>query len=283
MQVAAIVPQTYLELTEDNSYHLCLAHLIGAPGMEKYTKFFRNLPRSCPCHPLQQNYVIMDNGVIETGSSMTIDTLVNRAFMINADELVLPDVYKNKEATLAVIDKAHDFIVQQGLTQDFTYMAIPQGSSLKEWIDCADYIVQNYGLQAGGHVTCLGIPKMLVEIAGRDGRLDALGTLGEMHPDLNVGFHIHLLGCWKTPIEIMMLEKAARQELIPYIRGVDSCLPYVYARASKRFSDSDRPDSNKIDFKEGKLHPRDELLLKLNLLAWQDAGDMSEDKTVWFL
>ena len=271
MHVASILPQAYLHLTEQDDYHLALAHLIGAPGYEKYTKFYREASR-------EGAYVILDNGLIETGAPLPIEELVRRGLICSADEIILPDVFRDRDKTFNSVDYALNYIkANENYVGDFTFMAIPQGDTLENWLCCAEELLEH---PLAGYIKVLGIPKVLVDIAGRDGRLKALSMLMKKRPEDCERLEFHLLGCWTTPIEIMAIGLAERQELIPQIRGVDSAIAYVYARAGIRFNDSDRPDSNPIDFRDGKLESTNETLLHMNLRAWRETGDISRPATI---
>ena len=55
---------------------------------------------------------------------------------------------------------------------------------------------------------------------------------------------------------------------IPQIRGVDSALPFVFARANLRVNEADRPDKEPIDFQRSVVNER---LLKRNIRDWRKA------------
>ena len=97
-------------------------------------------------------------------------------------------------------------------------MAVPQGNTMEEWLQCACEIIGNFR-----DIKVIGIPKVLVDIAGRDGRLYAIKELSARSPMLKHK-EIHLLGCWKTPLEVLMIDKASRAGQIPMVRGVDSAI-----------------------------------------------------------
>lgn len=257
MKVATILPQNFLSMVETDSYHMCLAHLIEAAGMEAYTDFFKRHAA------IPNNYVIMDNGLIE-GNPRPIEELVAKAERLGAQELILPDVFRNSHATLKAVDQAFEYIIKNNIC--IKLMAVPQGRTLNAWLSCA-LLLLDYP------ITCIGVPKVLTDIAGRDGRLMAINKLQEICPEIK-HYDIHLLGCWTTALEVLTLAKASEQGIIPTIRGVDSALSFVYARAGIRLSDDDRPDNIPINFKESEVPSHG--LLSLNIQAWQHSGDASE-------
>ena len=268
MKLASIVPQNFLHLTEQSDFHMALAHLIGKEGYEEYTSFFKNRKEGSFC--------ILDNGVIE-GNPMDIETIIERAMTIKADEIVLPDAYKDVTKIIRLVDNAIKVLIQRFGENNwpFKLMVVPQGDSEERWLSCATILLSTYG----AYINTIGIPKHLIDTVGvRDARLYAISNLAE-RIDLE-GFDIHLLGCWKTPLEVLMISKASEQCIIPTVRSCDSAIPYVYARNGLRFSDDDRPDKDPIDFHRGHCS---EMLLKYNIMAWVCIGDPSAERGVYFL
>lgn len=268
MKVATILPQRYLRVCEDEDYLMALAHLIDKPGMEEYTAFFKR-------KGLDENaYLIMDNGVIE-GDPRPIAELLSKAVDIHANELILPDCFRNSKETLRLVDEATLYLADHAdLVGNMGFMAVPQGETLEQWLSCATLLLDN------PVVSCLGIPKVLVDIVGRDGRYVAISKLMERVGDLG-GRDIHLLGCWKTPLEVSIIAKGVMQGDLPEVRGVDSIIAYNMARAGIRINCDDRPNQDPIDFADGKIE--NEVLLAHNILIWRDCVNMNKDKNVFYL
>lgn len=269
MQVATIVPQNYLHLIEEDKYLMALGHLVEAPGMDKYTEFFKHRAKE------EDVFIIMDNGVIE-GDPRSIEELMRKAETIGANELVLPDVFCDMTPTLRAVDQATRFIASmdsEDTIDSLGFMAVPQGKTLEQWLSCAVVLLNN------PLISCLGIPKVLVKLAGRDGRYRAIAELLDRVGELNVD--LHLLGCWQSPLEVSIISKLINQGDLVNIRGVDSAIPYVYARAGMKINDSDRPDSKAIDFKQGAID--NEMLLATNIHMWRDCVDMDPDKQIHFI
>lgn len=266
MQVATIVPQNYLHLIENDEYFMCLGNLIGAPGMERYTEFYSRKAR-------EGKFIIMDNGLIEN-DPRPLSELATKAGQLGASEMVMTDVFMDKEKTLAAI---HDGFSQLDPKTAPRLMLVAQGKSIEEWVSCAQEIIRDHG-----HFEyTIGVPKVLTTFGGRDGRLVAIQQLLEVCP---VARHctFHLLGCWTTPLEVTMIDKMViSNDRWPRIRGVDSAIPFVYARAGKKITHQDRPDSEPINFKETVVN---EGLLKYNISQWRlaaDAQKMSLDPRRW--
>lgn len=260
MKVATIVPQNYLQLTRNDDYLMCLGHLIGAPGMSEYTDFFL-------WAAAEGRFVIMDNGLIEN-DPRPITELADKAHRIGASEMIMTDVFRDKNATLKAI--AEGVKALEGIEHP-RLMLVPQGDSVDEWVECAHELICTYSRMD----FTIGVPKVLVHLGGRDGRIEALTKLVERCP---VAKHktYHLLGCWTTPLEITIIDKLVRQGTLPNIRGVDSAIPFVYARAGKTLDSQDRPDSEPINFEYSKVNP---LLLRRNIAHWRRAADSSRR---WF-
>lgn len=267
LKMAAIVPQNFLEITAESKMHMALAHLVGEEAYAEYTYFFK--------HRNKDSFCILDNGVIE-GNPMPIDIILERAALIQADEIVLPDAYKDAAKTIEMIDEAIQYIETHPDAYKCKLMAVPQGASMEEWVDCAKQIIDKFG----AFIHTIGIPKHLIDTCGqRDARLFAISSLKDEIPNID-SYDIHLLGCWKTPLEVLTIAKASEQGIIPEVRSCDSAIPYVYARSGLRFSDDDRPDSDPIEFEKGHCNT---VLLTYNILAWHAVGDPSSERSIYFL
>lgn len=264
MEMATIVPQRYIDITKDSKMHMALAHLVGVEGMEKYTEFFENA----------QGFRILDNGLIEN-AQVTVEDLLQKAELINADELILPDVYKDSRETFRRVSADIKWLRGHGYEKKI--QVVPQGDSLDDWLKCAMALITNFGTE----IDTIGIPKHLIDTAAdRDARLKAIAMLDEMCPTFR-SFDIHLLGCWKTPLEVLTIAKAAEQGIIPVVRSCDSAIAYVYARKGLKFCDDDRPDNKPIDFADGKI--KEELLLEYNVASWICVGDPDVERGIYFI
>lgn len=270
INMIGIVPQNYLHLIRNDEMHMVLAQLLGEPGMETYTHFYTEEIK-------YHAYTILDNGAAE-GTPMPIEKLVKKAELLRASELVLPDAYMDSEKTLEWHAKALEYLRNYyGDYQDipFNLMIVPQGKSEEEWLACAKALITQYG----DVIQTIGIPKHLIKtLDNRDARL---GVIAKLHQDPEIDlaeFNIHLLGCWKTPLEVLTIAKVAYQGDIPPIRSCDSAIPYVYARNSKRFEDDDRPDFEPIDFHSGAC---DETQLEINLQDWHNIGNLTTNNILY--
>jgi hypothetical protein len=243
MNAATIVPEPYLHLIENDTYHMCLAHLIGKVGFEEYTKFYGRIGGRLG------KFLIMDNGVVE-GDPRPIEELVHKAHGVNADELVLPDMFYDKEATLEIAANALAYVK---VTSSKRTMVVPQGKDFVEWFDCARTMLT-------WDVDTIGIPKLLVKMLGRDGRLEALEALQPFLGDKDV----HMLGCYESPLELKLIENQVRAGKIKPVRSVDSAIAYVYARSGIKMCDAERPIGT-VNFA---AEDADIEILKFNIEMW---------------
>lgn len=268
MKMATIVPQNYLELTADAPIHMALAHLIGAEGMEAYTDFYKNIG----------GYKILDNGAAE-GNQVTIQNLIEKAELIGANEIILPDVMKDSRETFYRAKEDIAWLRKECLDNRYKLQIVPQGDSLDDWLKCASNCIHHFGMD----ISAIGVPKHLVKTCNdRDARLKAIYDLSQLCPEIDQ-YDIHLLGCWKTPLEVLFCAKASEQEIIPPIRSCDSAIAYVYADAGLKFSDDDKPHNSPINFKDGKIRAKDEMLLQYNIASWIAIGNPAAERTIYFL
>ena len=249
MQVATILPTKYIEYAKDDKYHLCLAHLIGVD--DKYTDFFRRQVR-------RGHFVIMDNGAAEDAQP-SVETLIERAQMVKPSEVALPDVIHNKDLTLELSRAAMEEFFRTGKIWNF--MAIPQGETFEDWIECAATM-----LTWPSFVTSIGVSKFLTQRYGQDARKRAVEQLARLQSvkrksrSLAMPKAIHLLGCWEHPLEIGTIGNRF------IIRGTDSAIAYIYTKAGEVLMNQPRPEGVEIDFMgDDKV---DENLLKANIKNW---------------
>jgi hypothetical protein len=245
LRVATILPIPMMHLAKRDDYHMCLAHLVESS--HTYREFFR-------VQAGRGAFVLMDNGVVETGESLPFTRLLSLARGIRATQMTLPDRIYDSAATL----RMHKDAVETSRSTDrgwceASYMAIPQGRTLNEWVDCATRMVDradDWGLRA------IGITKFLEGMIRR--RSDAiLRVPGLIESDLD----IHLLGTLgDDPSEIYWTSA----EVPDRIRGVDSGAAAIWTQAGMLLGDCDRPDIG-MDFEPKQI---DVDLLRKNLCRW---------------
>jgi hypothetical protein len=201
MQVASIVPGGNFDLIADDTYHMALAHLVGDDPI--YTAFYREQSD-------RGRFVLMDNGVVETGIPLGTRDLVRRAILIGASEIVLPDKIRDRRKTLKL--SADALVLAQFLRATPTlFMSVPQGDTAEEWRACLEEMV-------AWPINSLGLSRFApVEGWGFHSRLGFFLSRS-LCPARQVGLALHLLGCGDE------LGEAGEIELNwpGWVRGTDS-------------------------------------------------------------
>lgn len=242
MQIATILPVKDLEMRRDRDYNMALAHLVD---VKAYREFFRSQSDD-------GKFVLMDNGVVETGVPMPIAELLDRAETIGATEMVLPDMLRNKDETLRLGREAMTAIFADPRQTKFSLLAVPQGSTKEEWRECVLEMLT-------WPVKAIGISRFVN--AYYDHRKDALADVPEL---LASNKEIHLLGCAGDPKEMWEIEEAHGHGRI---RGVDSGIASIYAQAGKKMSGRTKKPDNELDFLTDDTSGDE--LLKYNVEWWE--------------
>ena len=226
MRTALIPPITHLHEYGHGSFHLLLAHLLKKPTYKKHYRGQRKLGA----------YLVLDNSAHEMGKGQDPDSLIKLGFELDAQEIVVPDVLDNAEATVEACLEAHEsWFESSGMVEimkvyDPAFMYVPQGKTEEDWIECLDslfrihyFCSRKYSLRRDMVLGISkdydgwdgGLPKLLREYVTP--RRDELITAGGR-------IHVHMLG-W--PRDLLTLQKVAEE--FPWIRSTDSAKPFVYA------------------------------------------------------
>jgi len=158
----------------------------------------------------QGHYIIMDNGAAEFGRSIRFSDVLEAANAVGADEVCLPDVLGDREATLELHYKYYEKVPSPNR------MVIPQGKDGYSWMGCLDDMLEVFDFFA------VGIPKHL-DGAQKD-RLWVLDSLQKR--GYHTMFHVHLLGCHAAPLK----EIRDVMKKYPWVRGIDTAAPFGYAQ-----------------------------------------------------
>ena len=239
MRVATIVPIPHLGLTRGQGYHLALAHLVQHG---RYRTFFQE----------EENdgaFVIMDNGVVETGTPQTPVQLLRSAELLLPDEVILPDALLNRGPTLEMGERAMEFLSER--LPWVSFMAVPQGETRDEWISCVLEMIY-------WPVACIGLSRFLTRhYRDRASALMDVPDLVESKKD------IHLLGCPGDLSEFRRVEKAFPGR----IRGVDSGIAAICAQEGIRLETGFEKPKVDLHFELG----MNESLLADNIKVWREA------------
>jgi hypothetical protein len=174
-----------------------------------------------------KRYKILDNSLIELGSAVNMQRILRAAEEVGANEIILPDVFRNGEATLREVFGSMNDIASWGHLGKYKLMAVCQGKDEEEFARTFEILSQQPSIDV------IGIPKVCAKMhpAGRP----HFEYLWEDCPKT-----IHLLGLWYSWTELEAYEHPED------IRSVDTCLAAFQAKyhLSAR---AVRPDGFSVD------------------------------------
>lgn len=183
------------------SYHMVLGQYLKN---EAYYNMYSNWRRS-------GHFIMVDNGAAE-GANVPFATIATYATGLGADEIVMPDVYRNAEATLKGW-----YSRDMALVPPIRRIMIPQGETVQEWCDCFDAL-----MKSDISFATLGIPKHLDRFP--HGRVQALGHVVKRHYARIM--NIHLFGVYANAEK----EICDALYVCPSVRGIDSGCAVAYAQ-----------------------------------------------------
>lgn len=196
MELINIYPVGNMCLENTQKMHMYLTHLV-----EKHSLYARNAEQT-------PGYRILDNSLIELGGSVSVERVLESAEKIQADEIILPDVFKDGPATIKAVEEALAFLRKKYPKHDWPYklMAVAQGKDEYEWLDCY------YTLLNMNEVDVIGIPKVLATMHP-EGRPYFVNTYCDLYRKPH-----HLLGLWYS------FEELTRYNNPDAIRSCDTVL-----------------------------------------------------------
>ena len=160
MQFCVIAPVSHLHLTTlGNGIHMALTHLVHQS--DDYTKFYQRMVS-------KNEYVILDNSAFEMekqGKGLDPEPVLKAAKLVGAHEVIATDVLLNGQGT---IDSTRAFIKEyvKFFGEEIRLgkpipkiMAVPQGNTIDEWIDCYTRLVHMQRVQV------LGFSKISVPVS----------------------------------------------------------------------------------------------------------------------
>lgn len=239
MKIATIVPTAHLDLTRHETYHLALAQI--AMRDKAYRRWFRQAAWR------HGSFVMVDNGAAELGAGVQTRVLKRAAHLIDAHEVVLPDVVSNGSATRVASREGR----RVWGSSDRRRMAVPHGATLEEYRNVAMEFLSWPDVQT------IGISRFVVDHGLVPNRIELLHLMPEI---VNSNRAIHLLGCSGDPGEAYYIERAFPNR----VRGIDSGIAAIYTQAGRSIRDGPKPQIE-LDF-GGTL---DAELLALNIRDWR--------------
>lgn len=168
------------------------------------------------------DFLILDNGAAE-GVKITGDDLLLTAFQFMVNEVVVPDVLYDGEAT---IQKARGFFSLAQTATEFNYMGVAQGRDYSELMRCID------ALASMRYISTIAIPRHVETTVGFGARARLVS---------------HTTSAYKIPIHLLGTNPSRMQELEAYgdlyrdcnVRGIDTASPYYYAMQGQLLNNFD--------------------------------------------
>lgn len=226
MKVIHIAPLNCTKRLYKNRYvpmAMCLTHLVEES--KEYREFYQAVP----------GYKILDNSLIELGGAVNLQRVLKAAQEINAQEIILPDVFQEGGATVeAVISSIHE-LRALGELDSYKLMAVAHGKTVEEWVSCFNT------LSAIPEIGVIGIPKITAKL--QPGGRPALESIWGNSPK-----EIHLLGLWYAFGELDSYMHPER------IRSVDTCQAAFLAKYHMDHW-SVRPDGFTINLEDTSINP----------------------------
>jgi len=158
-------------IPEGEAGHLVVASVVLTNAA--YATFYMSRKR-------RGDWITMDTPAFE-GESISNEDLYNAIALIQPDEVVLPDVYRDCTATTDKTWEAYDFLTQRGY--DGKFMGVAQGRTWEDYLQCASYLAHS------GRIHTLGIIEEVEEHFGRN-RVEVASILHDRHPNVQ----LHYLG-----------------------------------------------------------------------------------------
>lgn len=217
MKLALIPPRSQLVhqplVSARTGYHL----LLPQHAEDEVYRMHYNRQRACG------DFLILDNGVAE-GVEISNDDLLLIAFQFMVNEVVVPDVLYEWEAT---VQKARDFAtLAQEAFNKFNFVGVVQGRNYGELVQCMN------ALASMKYITTIAIPRHVETTVGFGTRARLVSFASAAH-----NLPIHLLGT--NPHTMQELEAYGDLYRRCNVRGIDTASPYYYAMQGQLINNFD--------------------------------------------
>lgn len=199
MYVCSIMPKGTYHLMYEEPIVMLLTHLV-----EKDSQYAElALEHS-------EAYKILDNSLIELGGALSMDRLMAAADKVKADEIILPDVFRDGEATIKSTKEAIQWLKDHNRLGDYKLMAVCHGITQEVFKECFD------ALNDMPELDVIGIPKVMSSFDWVVGRSRA-----SLYDIFKKGDkEIHFLGSWYQLGELLTMPKKVYNR----VRSCDTCL-----------------------------------------------------------
>ena len=148
MQVAFIEPLAHIaEDFVETGWHMILPEACSLS--EEYVQYYTRT----------EGYKILDNGIVE-GEALDWDDLIQLAYDLEVDEIVVPDVLKGSNASQRMAIQFGKWLLRHypSALEDFRFMGAVQGTTMAE-------VMSSFQTLAGlNYIQVLGLPRSLSSI-----------------------------------------------------------------------------------------------------------------------
>lgn len=230
IKVALIAPRNLLDYTR-----LGGMHFIVPRNADK--RFFR----------YESMYKMLDNGTYELGEPMDIEDLLALANDLQANEIVLPDVMRNRKWTSSLTMHAVRSIKPVGMK----FAAVPQGTTPADFVEC----YRDFAKVPEIDVLCFPI-WLEKEFSARP----------------QVVHYLLRKGYWAEDKEHHLIGLDSLSELYLYggvIRSVDTSLPFSAAQQQIKLPTFGRYTGPRVNLDNAIIHPE---LVRFNIRKLLEAA-----------
>lgn len=183
--------------------HLLLAHdvLKSQENIDLYCAMYAGIPFK---------HVIMDNSVIEMGTSVDPKMILEAAEIVQAKVVVMPDALLDKDNTIQATMNGISVIGAELKKQHRHILAIPQGKDFTDWIKCLEHFADV------SEIDWIGVPRNVNEDLGIS-RIIAVDACRILCPEK----HIHMFGFSDDILDDMVTIHQHHD----VIKSIDSAVP----------------------------------------------------------
>jgi len=229
MQVCLIAPRSMLEWTTLGDMHF----IVPLTADEAF-------------YAKEEKYKIIDNGVYETGRPMSLEDFIQLALRVRADEIIIPDVMFNWEATYENAYTAFEEFKDKVLP--FKTMIVPQAKHPAQWVDAYAQMTRSFP-----EAHSIGVPKWL------DGRFHCRAAM--MHYLAKTG------KLDERPHHFLGVDNLADLSNLPSwaIRSCDTSKPFTYAYSGKALGRWTTQELKRVDLEGPRINPAFHDILRQNI------------------
>lgn len=214
----------------------------------------------------KNRFKILDNGLYEKREACSVDWLLETARKLHVDEVIVPDVLYNAESTVKSAESFFNSISQKE-TDEFNWMAVPQGKTARDWLVCHKALVEMPDINTIG-LSKLSIPECFGGSV-RKSRKRCFASIDDYWEfKLTIRKTYHCLGLG-NPIEV--------SEMPSWVRSCDSSIAYYKGKHGTRFStvygcQEDLSSNHGLDDNIPSIYEKDVLFNIALLHKWSKVG-----------